>query len=89
MQTNAEKREQLIARKDREALVRAEVNAGTLKEPPPLLRGLTHISEIQPGGFPACARCRGITKAFHKPSLTGKRNSAGFVYDGHPFEPAK
>jgi hypothetical protein len=51
--------------------------------------GLWNESQPEGGGFPACARCRGITKAFHKPSLTGKRNSAGFVYDGHPFEPAK
>ena len=49
--TGEEIRMIIAARKEAEALVRAEANVGILREPPPLLRGLdalTHISEIKP-----------------------------------------
>ena len=46
--TNHQKYELIRERKEREARVKAELNAGTRNDPPPLLVGLEPVSAILP-----------------------------------------
>jgi len=94
MSLNGKQIHDVIARrKDRERMVKAEAQIGSHPDVASGAAGVPGSLFDHPvsdnaglGGFPVCRRRCGLTKAFHKPHLKGRRSSQGILYDGHAWE---